>query len=341
MKKSLCCIFILVLALPLVFAGGRRDRGSRNKIVIYTSMYEDVYTAISNELKRQFPRYNIEFVYGGTGTLQARVAAEQASGRLGCDILMVAGPAYSMELKEKGMLHSYQSRAVSSLAFDYDSEGYWYPVRVSNMVLAYNPERNARNTIPNSFHDFANDASLRGTISMSNPLISGTTMAAITALKEKYGFSYFEALGRQGVMINSGPVALEKLESGEVKAAMILEELILKQREEKKSRLEIIYPNDGTIMIPSSIMIVNEQWSANRNTSIAEEISDWFLSPEGQNAIVAGWMHSVRINFPILPSGSISSDQIRTNSMPINWENYFRQGEEILSGFEESVTHNR
>jgi iron(III) transport system substrate-binding protein len=113
-------------------------------------------------------------------------------------------------------------------------------------------------------------------------------MAAVTALKDKYGYEYFAALGNQGVMVESGSVALTKLETGECKVIMILEESVLKKREEEGSRLEVIYPTDGTIIIPSTIMTINEKFAANNNIAAAEAITDWFLAPEGQNNIVKG-----------------------------------------------------
>jgi iron(III) transport system substrate-binding protein len=306
--------------------------------MIYTSMYEDIIEAVDQVLQKQFPNCKIEFFYGGTGTLQAKIAAEQASGKLGCDMLMVAEPAYSLELKENGMLHPYISKEASALAFDYDKEGYWHPVRLCNMVLAYNPEKYAKDAIPNSLYDFAYNAEVKGAVSMGNPLTSGTTMAAVTALRDKYGYEYFQALGRQGVKVESGSVALTKLETGECKVIMILEESVLKKREEEDSKLEVIYPADGTILVPSTIMTVNENWSANKNVQAAQVITDWFLGPEGQNAIVSGWMHSVRANFPKLPYDAIPTSQIRANNIPVNWENCFRQREEIRTKFEEYVT---
>ena len=57
------------------------------KVVIYTSMYEDIIEAMDNKLDEVFPNMDIEFFYGGTGTLQSKVAAEMDSGKLGCDIL--------------------------------------------------------------------------------------------------------------------------------------------------------------------------------------------------------------------------------------------------------------
>jgi iron(III) transport system substrate-binding protein len=336
-------MFILALAIPAVFAGGNRDKGDgpSGTITIYTSMYEDVIKSVDGALKKEFPNCTIEFVYGGTGQIQAKVAAEQASGKLGCDILLVAEPSYSFELKEKGILHRYISAETDNLAFDYDKEGYWYPVRISNMVLAYNPARNSKDSIPNSFSDFANNASVRGEVSMSNPLTSGTIMASLCALKDKYGYGYFDALGRQDVKIESGAAALAKLETGEYKVVMVLEESVLKKRQEESSRLEVIYPTDGTIIIPSTIMTIADKKSAHNNTRSAEIITDWFLGPKGQNAIVAGWMHSVRKDFDKIPYNSISTGDIQANSMPLNWENCFRQKDEIQRRFESSVTNKR
>ena len=347
MKKILSFIFIFIMTSAVIFAGGNSDKKSESsganksvtgKIMIYTSIYEDVIEALDKVLQKQFPNCKIEFFYGGTGQIQAKIAAEKASGKLGCDMLMVAEPSYSLELKDNKMLHAYKSKEAANLAFDYDKEGLWYPVRLCTMVLAFNPEKNAKNTIPNSFKDFANDSKVQGLISMGNPLTSGTAMASITALRDKYGYGYFEALGKQKVKIESGSVALTKLETGECKVIMILEESVLKKRQEEKSKLEVIYPTDGSILIPSTIMTVNDQWNANKNTKAAEAITDWFLGMEGQEPIVTkGWMHSVRNNYPKIPFDSIPLEQKKANSLPVNWENVYKQREELRTKFEEFV----
>jgi iron(III) transport system substrate-binding protein len=142
-------------------------------------------------------------------------------------------------------------------------------------------------------------------------------------------------------MVESGSVALTKLETGECKVIMILEESVLKKREEEGSKLEVIYPTDGTIIIPSTIMTVDGKWSANNNTAAAEKITDWFLSPAGQENVVKGWMHSVRTGFPAEPFDGASMAVIKGNNMPVNWENCFRQREEIRTRFEEFVTRKK
>jgi len=343
MKKIIYFSIILALAILSGFAAGRREPGRpsyRNvsgKITIYTSMYEELITSLDDALKKQFPNCKIEFVYGETSRIQAMIATEQGTGKLGCDILLTAEPSYSLELKEKGLLHRYISAESGNIAFDYDREGYWYPVRVSAMILAYNPEINAKSGVPNSFYDFAHNTGVSGSLSMSNPLLSGAAMAAAAALKDRYGYGYFDALGRQRVALESSSAALEKLETGEYKVVMVLEESVLRKRREESSKLEIIYPKDGTIVIPSTIMTVADKWSANNNTKAAEKITDWFLSLNGQKFIVAGWMHSVRKDFDAVPGGSIPTGWIQIGGMPLNWENTFRQRDEIQVKFEEFV----
>jgi len=332
MKKLILIAVIIALSISAVFAGGGKEK---NKIVIYTSMYQEATDNLKKELKKFFPKYTIDFIYGGTGRIQHMIASEHKSGRLGCDIIMLAEPSYSIELKEKDMLHSFRPIEALNLAFSYDPDGYWYPVRINNMVLAYNPAKFQKNAVPNSFYDFAYDARARDAISMRNPSVSGTTLGTLTALRDKYGYEYFNALGRQRVHIDYGTAeAVRKLESGEYKVIMILEESILQLRE-SGSKLEVIYPTDGTVMIPSNIMIVNNRLSANRNVKAAEVIANWFLSESGQEAIVESWMHSVRIDFPKLPYDAIPTGEIRQNSMPVSWENSYHQRDEIIKRFEE------
>lgn len=307
------------------------------KVVIYTSMYQDIIETLQNTLDTVFPNCTIEFFQGGTGAIQSKVASEMEAGKLGCDILMVAEPSYSLELKELGYLHAYKSPQADKLAYDYDADGYWYPVRICNMVLAYNPEMYSKDELATSFKDFAEMSSLKGAISMSNPLTSGTALAACAALTEKYGYEYFDKLAAQEVMVESGSVALTKLETGECKEIMILEESVLKKRQEEDSKLEVIYPTDGTIVCPSTIMTVADEYSANNNTAACEVITDWFLSEVGQSAIVAGWMHSVRSDYPEPPYDAIPTKDILANVMPIDWEACYKNRTEIRTEFEESV----
>ncbi|MBQ7739444.1 MAG: ABC transporter substrate-binding protein [Desulfovibrionaceae bacterium] len=333
MKK----IFYLLCAICFLASASLCLAAAKPKITIYTSMYEDVIEAMSETMKEKFPNYDVEFFYGGTGTLQAKIAAERETKKLGCDMLMVADPSYALDLKDAGILHPYLSKEAKNIALDYDPEGYWYPVRTLNMVLAYNPEKNKKEDLPKSFKDFAMNPAVKGVISMPNPLTSGAALAAVAALTNAYGYEYFDKLAQNRVMVESGSVALTKLETGECRVIMILEESVLKKREEEKSSLAVIYPSDGLVTIPSPIMTVKKEWSAHGNTKICEELTDFFLSPEGQRYIVKGWMHSVLKNPPAIPYDSKPTSELLSHAMHVNWQKCRSQRSELRKEFEERV----
>lgn len=343
MKKILSLVLCIAMLLCIAPAALAVNEDVEGTVLIYTSMYQFVIDMMDEAIKAEFPNLTPGndgsfFFYGGTGSLQTKLAGEMETGTLGCDMMLVAEPAYSLELKEGGWLHQYDTDAKENLRFDYDEEGYWYPVRVCNMVLAYNPELKTKDELPKTFKDFAYDTSLKGRISMGNPLTSGTTMAAVASLSDTYGYEYFTALGQNDVMIESGSTALAKLQTGECDVIMILEESVLKERKENGSKIECIYPDDGVILIPSTVMTVAEDRSANMNIEACEAITDFLLSDKGQEFMVAGYMHSVEKGFTQVPYDSVDTDGLIEKDMGVDWVRCYTQRDEIRTKFQEAVT---
>ena len=341
MKKLIALLAALILAAGTVSGALAVDEDIEGSIVIYTSMYQFVYEAMQKELKKEFPNLDVEFYYKGTGSLIAQIAGEMGpdhTGVLGADMLLVAEPSYSLELKEYGYLHAFDIAAKERLAFPYDADGTWYPVRVCNMVLAYNPEKNSAEDLPKTMKDFAENPSLKGRISMGDPLTSGTAYASVCALTDKYGFEYLDALRANEVMTESGSTALGKLESGECSVIMILEESVLQRRHDDGSALSVIYPEDGNIMIPSNAMIVAEEKSANANIEACEAVADWLFSDAGQRFIVSGYMHSTLKDFPDIPYDSMDTAMLIGRDMGVDWERAYHQRDQIIHEWNTRVT---
>lgn len=339
MKKVLALILCVVMLLAMSCGALAVNEDIDGKVMIYTSMYQFVIDMMQEALKTEFPNLDVEFFYAGTGSLQTKLSGEMETGSLGCDMMLVAEPAYSLELKEGGWLEQMDIEGIGEkLRFGYDEDGYWYPVRVCNMVLAYNPELYTPEDLPKTFYDFAFDPSLKGMISMGNPLTSGTTMAAVAALSDKYGYEYFSALGANDIMIESGSTALAKLQTGECKVIMILEESVLKERKENGSKLACIYPEDGVILIPSTVMVTAEDRSPNMNVEACEAIAEWMLSEAGQKYIMEGYMHSVTAGVKEVPFDSVDTDGLIATDMGVDWVRCYTQREEIRTEFQERAT---
>ena len=357
MKRLLALLVALVMLLPAgsSLAG---DASVRGELVIYSSMYQFVLDMLDEALREEFPNLKPGnngsfFVYGGTSRLINQIYGEMEDGVLGCDMLLVAEPALSLELKEADYLEPVSvPDAASLLRFPYDEEGCWYPVRVCNMVLAYNPELEEQwaekgVAVPKTFRDFAADRGLKGLIAMGDPLSSGTTFAAVASLTQSnhYGRQYLKGLASNGVQVISGSDSLAKIRSGEIAAAMILEESVLKALKDAEDAgspltdLACIYPEDGVILIPSTVMTISDAHSKNANAEACKAVERWFLSEKAQKLILQGYMHSVFREMDQVPFGSIDTNELIRKDMGVNWENVFHSREEINLAWMEIVAN--
>ena len=354
-------LFALLIALAMLLPAGSSlagDASVRGELVIYSSMYQFVLDMLDEALREEFPNLKPGnngsfFVYGGTSRLINQIYGEMEDGVLGCDMLLVAEPALSLELKEADYLEPVSvPGAASLLRFPYDEEGCWYPVRVCNMVLAYNPELEEQwaekgVTVPKTFRDFAADRGLKGLIAMGDPLSSGTTFAAVASLTQSnhYGRQYLKGLASNGVQVISGSDSLAKIRSGEIAAAMILEESVLKALKDAEDTgspltdLACIYPEDGVILIPSTVMTISDAHSKNANAEACKAVERWFLSETAQKLILQGYMHSVFREMDQVPFGSIDTNELIRKDMGVNWENVFRSRDEINLAWMEIVAN--
>ena len=85
-------------------------------------------------------------------------------------------------------------------------------------------------------------------------------------------------------------------------------------------------------------MIVAEELSKNVNTEAAEAVARWFLTPEGQQAVLKGYMHSVLKDMTEVPYQSVSTDELIEKDLGVNWERAYRDREAIKSLWTEKVT---
>ncbi len=360
MKKLLAAVLALAMMLTMTTGAFAVNEDVEGELVIYSSMYQFVLDMMDEALKAEFPNLvpgndGSFFFYGGTSSLIQKLYGEMGpdkTGDLSCDMLLVAEPALSLELKEAGYLEPVEIENPDQLLrFPYDAEGYWYPVRVCNMVLAYNPEKvdewAAKGvTIPKTFKDFAEDPALKGYISMGNPMTSGTTFAAVASLTQDnhYGKDYLKGLAANEVMIESGSTALTKLETGECAAIMILEESVLKALKDgedagnPKTNLACIYPEDGVVLIPSTVMTVAENHSKNVNIEACEAVEKWLLSEDAQRLIMQGYMHSTFAGMKEFPFGSVDTDSLIAKDLGVDWENAYKNREAINTAWTETVT---
>ena len=305
--------------------------GVKGDVMVYTSIYPDIIDKMCKpNVAKAFPDMKVTWFQGGTEKVKTKIAGEIKAKKIGADVLMVADPSYYLALKKQGLLLDYVSKNQKDVIADKDKNGSWTAVRISNMIIAYNKDK-VQNP-PKSWQDLT-DPKWKGKIAMPNPMLSGTAYVAVGVLADKYGWEYFDKLKANGIRVEEGNSAIQnKLLTGEYAAAMILEENILKLKETKHEPLEVVYPSDGIICVPSPIAIFN----TTKNPDGAKALVDWWLSKEGQQAVVKGWMHSVRGDVEP-PTGAPKLSTLLPNAVKVNWDKLATEDAKIKEAFRTRV----
>jgi len=284
---------LAILAALFVSATGACGGGgsaTRPTVTIYTSIYENVIAALDPVLRKAFPDIDVKFFQRGSEDVAARLNSEIVAGKVGADLVMTSDPFWYEELEEAGHLLEYRSPRAAGIPADLnDPSGTFVTVRMPIMVIAVNATRVPEGQRPRTFKELA-DPVWAKRVTMGDPNRSGSFFTAVAALAKKYGWEYFEGLRRNDVMAAGGNSAvLNRVVTGEKDAGIILlENIILAREQNPKVPIEIVYPEDGVILVPSPIAILK----ATAAPDAAKRLYEFFLSDEGQNAIVSSGMYS-------------------------------------------------
>ena len=309
--------------------GGNKVKGD---VMVYTSIYPDIIDNMCKpNIAKAFPDMNLTWFQGGTENVITKITGEIKADKVAADLLMVADPSYYLKLQSDKRLLNYVSPNMKDVVSAKDKDGAWTAVRISNMIIAYNSDKLKPEDAPKTWKDLT-DPKWKGKIAMPNPMLSGTAYVAVGALADKYGWEYFENLKKNGLKVEEGNSAIQnKLLTGEYLVAIILEENILKLAS-KGEPLKVVYPDDGVVMIPSPIAIFN----SSQNKEAAKAMVDWWLSKEGQQAIVKGWMHSVRDDVEP-PKGAPALKTFADKAVKVDWVKLATENEKIKEMFRSKV----
>jgi iron(III) transport system substrate-binding protein len=275
-----------------------REGTPSGDVWVYTSMYQHVIDALEPLLKEKLPNVQVHWYQAGSEKVASRLEAEWAAGAVRADVLATSDPFLYERLAREGSFLRYASpnvlRVPRSLV---DLDARYAAARVATMVLVHRQGT----APPASFADLVGER-WKGRAAVGDPLTSGTAFTWAVFMHSKYGEAFFTRLRGKGATVAGGNAAvLQKVESGEVDAGVLLLENALAAKA-RGSPIEIVWPEDGAVVIPGPVAI----FQTTRNPAAAEALVDLLLSLEGQRIIVGkGDMHAVdpRLEGPRTESG--------------------------------------
>jgi iron(III) transport system substrate-binding protein len=284
---------LMVLFFLTTFTSCQSDKNSApekksEEVWIYTSMYKDTIADITPQIKKDFPGVTFHWFQAGSEDIATKVNAEILAGGTKADLLISSDRFWYEEMANMGKLHSYKSQLGSTMDAQLrHPNGMYHTLSIPVMVMAYNNEAVTKEEAPKTFKEMA-DPKWNGKFTTGSPLASGTNFTTMAMLQTHYGWDYFKKLKTNQTIAQGGNSAvLRRIQSKERPVGWVLLENLLRFKDKDK-RLEIIFPEDGSV-IHGNIMAITKK-SASRTTT--EKVVEWLFSKKGQEAMTRSFMYS-------------------------------------------------
>ena len=282
------------------------------RILLYTSVPQQLATQFSEAFMKNRPDIKVEIFRSGSTEIGAKLAAEREVGGIRADLLWLADAPIYYELRDKGELAQYVSPEAKHIPAELkDPKGFFTGGRLINMIIAVNKEVIPLKDAPKSWKSFP-DVGKKAV--MGNPLYSGSNFVTVAAFVKQDGWGWFEQARKKGVAVVRGnSEAASALAGKEFGVAMTLD-YIVAGLIKKGAPLEIIWPQDGVISVPSPIAIIKNT----KQLEASKAFVDYVLSKEGQEFLVKQEVIPVRGDVKP-PQGQPSASQIKFIPIPYEW----------------------
>lgn len=258
-KRIAIGLLAVVLAVPFSACEKKSSEvslapGDDKLLVIYTSHKEDVYLPIIEEFEERTGIY-VDIVTGGTAELLESIEKDWQNPV--ADV-MFGGGVESLE-SYRDYLEPYRTGEYNMLLPQYRSEDdIWTPFSALPIVMVYNTKLVEEGSLQ-SWRDLLK-STFYGKIAYSSPEVSGSSYTALRTLSIAMGrlsdanvMNFANALDGK-VLLTSGEV-LSDVADGTALVGITVEETALK-RIADGADITIVYPTDGTSIVPDGTAIV-------------------------------------------------------------------------------------
>jgi iron(III) transport system substrate-binding protein len=274
----------LLIISSVLLVGAVTGARAAEPLVVYSSLDTADPASKAFTKKTGIP---VNLVSLSTGELLGKVAAEGNHPQF--DILWVEGSAVMSRLAQQGLLKS-EPGAVDKV--DYTDLGRklvpqnqsYFPISVSTTAIAVNTKKVDPSKMPKTWADLA---ALAGTVAAKDPNLSGPAFQWLAGYFQVEGVGSGQAelekiLTNKALSgIPSGESVNRTLISGDA-AAAIQQDTSIYDLIAKGEPIQIVYPSDGVVALPSSLGIS----AATKQEDAAKAYLQFVLSTEGQQAML-------------------------------------------------------
>lgn len=323
-KKIMILLSALILLLLLSACGsnsssegnGQNEQGSEKAegtLQFYTSQPDADAEKLVAGFKEKYPDVTVETFRSGTEEVISKIKAEQMSGKVQADVMLLADSVTFESLKKEDLLQAYESKEAESLPQEFvDADHMYYGTKVMATALAVNTDQ-VKN-LPTGWGALAS-AEAKDKVIMPSPLYSGAAAynLGVITRQNDFGWDFYESIKNNNAVVTKGNGdVLKAVASGEKSYGMVVDFIVARAKAEG-SPIELVYPEEGVPVITEPIGIMKDA----KNAAAAKAFVDYVLSKDGQELAVELGYTPIRKGISA-PEGLQTIDKMKVLKAEIN-----------------------
>jgi len=254
---ALAVVVALAVAVPVPAQDAKVDAAKKEgKVVWYTSLVLPSAERVAKLFEAAYPGIKVEVHRTGSERILQRVMQELQANIRNADVIHTSDAGHFVLLKDKKLLAKYTPAGVDAFPAGFkDKDGYYYGLRATLNVIAYNTKAVSAADAPKTWKDLL-DPKWKGKLVTAHPGYSGVVATHVLALSHLHGWDYFKQLAQNRVMIKqSAADPSSVVASGERVVAVNGGEYSAYQVKKKGNPIEIVYPKEGVPLVVSPTAI--------------------------------------------------------------------------------------
>ena len=301
---------------------------AEGKVVWYTSTPVATAQKIANLFEADTGIHVELFRSGGTAVLR-RFMQEIDAKRFAADVLTTSDPAAANALAKKGLFVAFKPKGFDKIPDSAkDPDGYHVAQRLNMITIFAREDKIPAQDLPQKWTDLV-DPKYKSKLVMTDPSFTSLQLSVVGTLSKKLGWSYFENLRKNDVMVVRGnEQVLDNLKRGErLIAAGALDSYAADARKEGH-KIKSIYPSDGMFVIPSPTSIVK----GSPNPNAAKVFAEFMISEKVQKIFPEDGGYAARVDVAPPPG----NPEIKTlNLVSVDYEALEKESAAVKRRFDE------
>jgi len=264
MKRWIALVgaFLSILAVgsaPALAQDARVEAAKKEgKVVWYTSLALPTAEKIGKLFEAAYPGIKVEVQRTGSQRILQRVMQEQQANLKLVDVIHTSDAGHFVMLKDKKLLMKYTPAGVDAFPAGFkDKDGYYFTLRATVNVIAYNTKLVSAAEAPKTWKDLL-DPKWKGKLVTAHPGYSGVISTHVLALVHLHGWDYFKQLAQNKLMLVQSAVdPAGVVASGERAVAVDGGDYYYYQMKKKGNPIEVVYPKEGVPLVVSPTAIAS------------------------------------------------------------------------------------